>query len=1266
MKRTLQRIFPAALALFFAGTLQAAETSFENGTLTITFTASSEEVDVANDGTTITVTSNEPITGEASFISNEVNRIVVTGSDNVEGQSLTFLEGTEITLSAGLLVSGVEQVVFINALTSTGSSGIGVVAKQNIQILKDFTGGDGGISLTGQGIEVSGETGVLVLNAKITTTGSISITGTGGSGGQGKNGNGYQRGIVLFGAEVETTGTASITMNGTGGNGNYDGNEGIMIEGSTVTAEDGNIVIHGTGGNSEGGSRASGVIIIGSNEGSNEITIKTTGSGNISITGIGGHSESDAWAPGVTNWASTIKTADSGDISITGKGGIGDRVEGIMSTGEIVSANGHIVLEGEGGTGSHTTSGILVIGEIVSANGNIVMEGKGGSVEGVRGEVPPKNGPDYLYGGINLYEARVEAAGTASISMTGTGGEGASNYLAGVGITSSEITAKNGNIVITGAGGEPNDGFSNDSGVRNAESTITTTGTGLIKIIGDQILIHESNATITAASSTVILRPLTIDWPINLGGADSKDYLALTNGELNRITAGKLIIGHIDAGTISIIDNIALNSSTNTELHGGGDIIFEEGGFNTGGGSILLSPGASPKAVKPNFDGTDVSANTLSFAGNLAIVINGTTPGDGTGNTHTQLTVDGYIILTGVELDVSGSHDPAPGESFTIVKALNNFNITGTFDGLPEGGLIDDFLGSGRGAFITYTGGAGNDVVITTCTPLTSGGTIAAAQTICHGTSPEAFTSVTPPAVHLGYLEYQWQLNTSTPTATWMDVGTVTTAADYYHAHALTQTTWFRRLARVSCDPVSWETAVSSNVVKVNVLTTNATDHFRSTANGNWDNISIWESSADNTTWCAATLVPAGDAASVVINHHISLAGNATVGDITISADQTLDLKNHQLQVTGNWTNNGTLEAGTSTVHFTGSGNNTLGGISTNTFYNLLISKQSDGSVTASGTLEVTNQLTVVEGSFTSASDYHDVLIEASGLLVLANDISVSGNWTNNGTFTPETNTVTFNGTAMQTLDGSTETGFYSLTTDNLAGVQLGNNQAVSHLLTLAGGIIHTGPFALIVESTNADAIHGASATSYINGTLVRSVDAGTANAYSFPVGNNPYTPVEVVFTAGTGIGTITAIATPENHPELGSSDFDPGATVNRYWTLNASGLDDPFEYDATFYWITPDDEDVDFDWGLAEAGKWTGSGWEYIMVSDRGTSSVTITGQTGFSDFQVANHLPYYEAIPLARWSSFLVFSMMVAFVLLRFDKQYRRGTSVKLPRLK
>ncbi len=53
------------------------------------------------------------------------------------------------------------------------------------------------------------------------------------------------------------------------------------------------------------------------------------------------------------------------------------------------------------------------------------------------------------------------------------------------------------------------------------------------------------------------------------------------------------------------------------------------------------------------------------------------------------------------------------GDTFSIVNNQGAHPIVGTFNGLPEGGVIPRFLGSRLSAIISYIGGDGNDVVLT-------------------------------------------------------------------------------------------------------------------------------------------------------------------------------------------------------------------------------------------------------------------------------------------------------------------------------------------------------------------------------------------------------------------------------------------------------------------------------------------------------------------------------------------------------------------------
>ncbi len=86
------------------------------------------------------------------------------------------------------------------------------------------------------------------------------------------------------------------------------------------------------------------------------------------------------------------------------------------------------------------------------------------------------------------------------------------------------------------------------------------------------------------------------------------------------------------------------------------------------------------------------------------------------------------------------------------------------------------------------------------------------------------------------------------------------------------------------------------------------------------------------------------------------------------------------------------------------------------TFYNLVVNKSNRiDTVTIDGKLKVSKKLTVRSGKLVSASDYEDIEIEENGELQLTSDISVSGHFTNSGTFDSNGFGVTFDGARNRT-----------------------------------------------------------------------------------------------------------------------------------------------------------------------------------------------------------------------------------------------------------
>ena len=82
----------------------------------------------------------------------------------------------------------------------------------------------------------------------------------------------------------------------------------------------------------------------------------------------------------------------------------------------------------------------------------------------------------------------------------------------------------------------------------------------------------------------------------------------------------------------------------------------------------------------------------------------------------------------------------------------------------------------------------------------------------------------------------------------------------------------------------------------------------------------------------------------------------------------------------------------------------------------------------------------------------------------------MGGNWTNNGTFTANTNTVNFNGSTPQTIGGTSVTTFNNLTIANaVSGVSLGQNANVNAVLTLTNDLT-TGANILTMPNTGTSA----------------------------------------------------------------------------------------------------------------------------------------------------------------------------------------------------
>ncbi|HEV7920091.1 MAG TPA: hypothetical protein VGR02_04785, partial [Thermoanaerobaculia bacterium] len=214
-----------------------------------------------------------------------------------------------------------------------------------------------------------------------------------------------------------------------------------------------------------------------------------------------------------------------------------------------------------------------------------------------------------------------------------------------------------------------------------------------------------------------------------------------------------------------------------------------------------------------------------------------------------------------------------------------------------------------------------------------------------------------------------------------------------------------------------------------------------------------------------------------------TLGGSIAVGgNVSVGAAATLSLGAFTHTVGGNWTNNGTLNAGTSTVNFnSGSGQNINNGAAS--FYSVQFTGAGLKSSPVSG-LDVANDFTINLGSnFDGGSLTH----------------KVGGNWTNSGTFSYGTSTIDFDGAAgTQTINSGS---FYNITFSNAGPKTASGILAIQGSVTInSGATFNGGGVTHLVDGswTNNGIYNGGSGTISFEGSSAQSIGASSFNNVIF------------------------------------------------------------------------------------------------------------------------------------------------------------------------
>jgi autotransporter-associated beta strand protein len=168
-----------------------------------------------------------------------------------------------------------------------------------------------------------------------------------------------------------------------------------------------------------------------------------------------------------------------------------------------------------------------------------------------------------------------------------------------------------------------------------------------------------------------------------------------------RLTANNSYTGNTaaNAGTL-LVDGSQPQSPAFVQSGGRLQGVGTVGSLFYNGFSSVVAPGDSPGIL------TCGNVSLLSGSGVLEIELNGTLPGVG----YDQLNVHGTVNLQGVSLNTTLNYASSVGDSFTIINNDGTDAVLNTFMGLPQNATL--YIG-GELFQISYTGGTGNDVVLT-------------------------------------------------------------------------------------------------------------------------------------------------------------------------------------------------------------------------------------------------------------------------------------------------------------------------------------------------------------------------------------------------------------------------------------------------------------------------------------------------------------------------------------------------------------------------
>lgn len=424
-----------------------------------------------------------------------------------------------------------------------------------------------------------------------------------------------------------------------------------------------------------------------------------------------------------------------------------------------------------------------------------------------------------------------------------------------------------------------------------------------------------------------------------------------------------------------------------------------------------------------------------------------------------------------------------------------------------------------------------------------------------------------------------------------------------------------------------------------------------SSSNWTYSNLNI-----NNTFSGGATLEAAITSAKVTGNISI---GNINSGSLLNTANYNITLGNSRTLTVAAGS---AMNAGTSVISFGTSGtaaiNGTFKTANTNGFSgttSTAISSANSPAINlgANSTIEYNAAATQ---TFSQRSDYANVVLSggsktsASGTHTISKNLTISsgttfngsinnpvinlsGDFINNGTFTAGNSTVVFQGSAAQTINGTSSTTFHHLTINNSAGLSLAGAHSVGGTLTFTNGLIHTSVSNLL-QMLAGSSVSGGSSSSYVNGPMRKYGNT----AFTFPVGSaTVYAPVSLsapalvtdAFTvqyfrsSARALGSISApgLATVSNCEYWDISRDAGSSAVNVTLSWSAGSPCNPAGYITNLSYLTI---------AHFNGSTWNSYGHDGGTTGNIAAGTVTWNNVSDFSKFTLGSTSASFNPLPV------------------------------------